>query len=73
MPKYVQGLSKAKVRELARTYVGAIRSADCLEALPGDEWLNARARELGCPEAELETVRAAIRSTPLHELADGHC
>jgi len=64
---------KAWGREVAREFAAAVAHADCLEALPSDEWLDARLRERGCPEDQLETWRARIKTMPLREIADGAC
>jgi hypothetical protein len=64
-------LTNGQMRELARAFCAAIRSADCPEALPSDAWLDARLREHGCPEDHLTTLRAQIKAIPLTSLADG--
>jgi hypothetical protein len=60
-------------REIAREFSVAVLTADCLEALPSDAWLDARLRERGCPEDELATWRAKIKAMPLRGIADGAC
>jgi hypothetical protein len=64
------GLTDGQVRTLARELVMAIAKADRPEALPGDDWLDVRLRDLGCPEGELETWRDRVRSTPLRSISD---
>ena len=65
------GLTNGQVRELAREYCVAIAKADCLEEVPSDAWLDVRLHDRGCPDDQLETWRARIRTIPLREIADG--
>jgi hypothetical protein len=64
-------LTNGQLRDLGRALVAATLAATCVEELPQDAWLDVRLLELGCPEDQLKTYRAQIRSLPLQRLADG--
>jgi hypothetical protein len=66
------GLTNGQKRDLARDLAVAIMNAIKHKTPPpGDEWLNARLRDSGCPETDLATWRARIMATPLASIADG--
>jgi hypothetical protein len=67
------GLATGQLRELARAFCTATLAATCSEELPQDAWLDARLREVGCPESQLETYRTRIMSLPLQGVVDGGC
>jgi hypothetical protein len=69
MPEMWPGLTNGQMREIALAFCAAIQSADCLEALPSDAWLDVRLKDHGCPEDQLAIWRAQIRAMRLTSLA----
>jgi len=64
------GRTRDQRRELVLELAYAVAEAECLAAIPGDEWLDARLRDRGCPESQLSTWRTIVQETPLAAIAD---
>jgi hypothetical protein len=68
------GLTDRQLHEVARDWVAAIEQAkrdDFVNGVPGDDWLDAKLRECGCPEGELAAAREQVKDVRLWDLRDG--
>ncbi len=64
------GLTNGQARELAREFCVAIMNAVEPMELPGDDWLDSRLRDRGCPDDQLATWRERILAMPLRRVSD---
>jgi hypothetical protein len=70
---HMADLTKGQIRALARKYAVRVVETTCCEELPDHEWLDARLREHGCPEDQLDVWRDRVLSTPLTSVSDNAC